>query len=98
MSDNGLAGTIVEVAKERNSDVYLFAGEISRQTSDDFIKCCPDEAKPHAILLLASFGGDAAAAFRLTRYLQERYKKDGRYLFLSCAKVLALSSHWVQAS
>ena len=81
MSDNRLASAIIAVAKERKSDVYLFAGEISRQTSDNFIKCCPDKAKQKAILLLASFGGDAAAAFRITRYLQERYKK-GWTLFI----------------
>lgn len=74
MSDKELASAIYCVANERKCDVYLFAGEISRDSSDAFIRHCPNEVRQNAILILASYGGDAAAAFRLTRYLQERYE------------------------
>lgn len=76
MSDNQLGACITQVAKERNCDVYLFAGVISKPNCDAFIKCCPEKTRSHAFLLLASYGGEVEAAFRLTRHLQSHYGEN----------------------
>ena len=73
MRDHPLKSAIQRVACEQACDVYLYAGIIDRQTCDGFINSPAEAPKAGALLMLSSFGGDAHAAFRLTRYLQDKY-------------------------
>ena len=74
MRDHPLKGAIERVVREQACDVYLYAGVIDRPTCDRIINSSPEDPNPGALLILSSFGGDAHAAFRLTRHLQDKYK------------------------
>ena len=64
------------IAAECGADVFLYNGEISRTHDLEFIQCIADN-KGHdsAILFLITEGGDPDAAYKLARYIQERYEK-----------------------
>ncbi len=69
----------LRLAVEHGADVFLYNGEISR-THDlgflGFIRCIDDNQRhDSAVLFLVTEGGDPDAAYKLARYIQERYEK-----------------------
>ena len=98
MSDHPLKAAIQREVSDKQCDVYLYAGVITRGACDQLIDSCPEEPKRDALLILCSFGGDAHAAYRLTRQLQERYK--GLTLFIptvckSAGTLVAVGAHHI---
>ena len=76
MADNPLKRAVERVVGEHACDVYLYAGDIDRKTCDLIMDSCPEVPKPNALLMLSTFGGDVHAAYRLTRYLRNKYEED----------------------
>ena len=75
MTDHPLKQAIENVAKECESDVYLYAGSINKSTSDQLIDMCADRPRRRASLVLSTSGGDPHSAYRLTRHLQNNYEE-----------------------
>jgi hypothetical protein len=72
-----LSGPGLAVAKAQRSDVIVFHGEITVETSERCIALVPakaDRAKD-VLMALVTPGGDADAAFRIARNLQNCYEK-----------------------
>ena len=71
---NTIAQHASALAERDDCDVYIYNGEIARQSDLDFISLV-HEHKSHKnckIFLLTS-GGDPDAAYKISRYLQDQY-------------------------
>ena len=67
---------VTAVADENNADVFIYAGPLNEDSWRAFMGTCPDETgRANAVLYLTTYGGDAATAYRITRFLQRRYEK-----------------------
>lgn len=69
--------TLVEqIATQHNADVFYYAGPVSREGYDLVTQCCVAHTpKKNACLFLATYGGDADAAYRIARALRHNYEK-----------------------
>ena len=59
------------------SDWFLYSGDIKRGSDLNFVEHVASEAisqTEHAIVVMCSRGGDPDAAYKMSRYLQHRYK------------------------
>lgn len=67
---------ILRVSKKHDADVIVYLGPIDAQGSREMMKQCRDSCFGETVfLLIATYGGDPHAAYRLGRTLQRRYKK-----------------------
>ena len=79
---NQIADTVQAAAEESDAEVYLYFGGLDRPSDDAMMDACPEEpARPNALLLLETFGGDPDAAYRITRYLKTCHS-NGKLLLL----------------
>ena len=76
MDDHPLKQAIERVVEEQACDVYLYAGVVDKDACDSLIDDVPEEPKGKAFLILSTYGGDANAAYRLTRFLQNVYPDE----------------------
>lgn len=74
MSDDTTAAVQKYIANA-NSDLYLFAGEITRASAVEFthIVCARTMRRPTATLFLTTNGGDPHAAYRMAKALRRAY-------------------------
>lgn len=72
-----LENLLNKIAKETKSDIFLFSAEISEQTADSFIEKVKARQKlnENCILILTTFGGEPDSAYRIARFVKEKYKK-----------------------
>lgn len=64
-----------EVGSASHSDVYLYNGEIKRGADLAFILGVhQNRSQKNAILILVTAGGDAHAAYKIARYMQNNYE------------------------
>lgn len=61
------------VEEESDADIYIYSGPMNDY--EEFVKCCSVPKRPNALLLLSTFGGDAAVAYRIARNLRRNYTK-----------------------
>jgi hypothetical protein len=65
----------VQIAKELNVDIFQYNGKINPTNACSFIEAlCGDQKNEKLYLVLNTSGGDADAAYRMARCIQERYK------------------------
>lgn len=63
------------VAVERDADVMLYSGDISAPHDDEIFEwCSARRRRPNMFMMLSTWGGDAAAAYRIARCLGRHYK------------------------
>ena len=96
--------SIEAVAKENDADIFLYAGLLNEGSERDFIDQCPDAVgRQNAVLYLTTYGGSASAAYRITRYLQDRYS-NGRIILVvdskckSAGTLIAVGVHTIAMS
>jgi len=75
-----------DMREELKADIFIYVGFLSRPYDEIFINLCNKENKKHkkACLLLATFGGDAAAAYRISRQLKRVYDCYSVYIHTIC--------------
>jgi len=67
---------VEQIAAQYGADVFYYAGPISREGYELVTQCCMTHApKKNACLFLATYGGDADAAYRIARALRHNYEK-----------------------
>ena len=73
------------ISSGQNADIFVFSGDITYESAEDFInfvtRC---KSRENVILVLATFGGDPDAAYRMARFLQDHYKKFSLYVYGFC--------------
>ncbi|MCY3963658.1 MAG: hypothetical protein OXG83_01365 [Acidobacteria bacterium] len=73
------------VAAERQADVILYNGPIQRHTDGQLIATCASRQRhPNVLFILVTMGGDADAAYRIARCLQESYANYVLYVSGYC--------------
>ena len=81
------------IAETRDADVFLFSDWINDKKADEFIHIVRAEKTVHsnAILILTTTGGDPNAAFRMVRFLKNKYRNTliSVNSFLSASKQCA---------
>src|SRR5687767_11306085 len=94
---NPLVAAADLLADARDADVFFFNAAIRRPIDDKIIELVAARNKrKNVILVLVSEGGDADAAYRIARCLQESY---GRFMLLcggyckSAATLIAIGAH-----
>ncbi len=71
-----VAALIAEISEANDADILLFNAELERGIANDVIASVKSKKRhPNLMMLLVTPGGDADAAYRMTRYLQEAYEK-----------------------
>jgi hypothetical protein len=65
---------VEKIAVDRDCDVLAYFGDIDRAGADRVLKAMRRRsARKNVILMLATFGGDANAAYRIARAIQNKY-------------------------
>jgi hypothetical protein len=65
-----------KLADQKTCDVFLYHGDIERSSDLAFINCVySTKSRDGCILVLTTNGGDPDAAYKISRYLQEKYKR-----------------------
>lgn len=65
---------IEAVAAALNADILVYSGDIEPGNEDTVIDLCNRRVRrPNVLLLLATYGGDAHTAYRISRCLQQKY-------------------------
>lgn len=71
---DGIIEAARPLAAKLDADVYLYNGPISRGLDLKCIQCVSDHrSRGKAVLILVTGGGDPDAAYKISRYLQDRY-------------------------
>lgn len=70
----------------KESDIFLFVGEISDINADKLIELVRSvkDRKKNCSFILTTFGGDPDAGYRIARYLKRKYEKLILYVFGYC--------------
>jgi len=77
----------------------IISGTLQARLDDDVIRCVEDnKCKNNVLLLLATFGGDAAVAYRIARCFQGMYKEGKFIVFVpdvckSAGTLLTVGAH-----
>ena len=92
-----LSALAARVAAELDADILLYSGDIERPHDDRVLdQCGPRRRRPNLLLMLSTYGGDAHAAYRIARCLQQRYKQFTVYIHGYCKSagtLLAIGAH-----
>lgn len=72
---NGNVGTgIGDSTDLSDSDILVYTGHITREGFERVVRECPSERRKQVLLVLATLGGDANAAYRIARFLRRSYE------------------------
>lgn len=87
----------LEVGNTYDADVILYSGEIDDATADNLIRIArQDNRRKNVVLMLATRGGSADAAYRIARCLQSQYTKFVIYIYGICKSagtLIAIGAH-----
>lgn len=85
------------IADSLDADVILYNGPIGRPYDTQFIEACTRRRRRENVyLIIVTEGGDLHAAYRIARYLQERYTGFIMYISGPCASagtLMAVGAH-----
>lgn len=86
MSKDGeeLLKAVEAVIEESPRDIILYAGPLENPFDDDLLEECREVKSKKALLLLATYGGDANCAYRIARRLQKCYEEFSVYIHTIC--------------
>lgn len=80
ISKQGWRRCIQEVSENLEADICIISGALRFRLDDDVIACVEgSKRKKNILLLLTTFGGDAAVAYRVARCFQGAYH-DGEFI------------------
>lgn len=84
--NNDLNQSIRKIAKQNDSDLFLFCGTISEETVDNFVSVLRDKnnKQPNCSLILTTYGGDPDAGYRLVRAIKRYYSEFFLYVYGRC--------------
>lgn len=73
-----------KLAESLRADILLYSGEINLSNAEVLGTLTAQPTSENVLLVLCTLGGDAHAAFRIARRLQERYKQFYLYIPSYC--------------
>jgi hypothetical protein len=75
---------IQEVSDAHDADIVYFCGEIDRDYANELIELCQNPHHNNVLLFLTTLGVDPDGAYRIARFLQEKYGKLVIYIDTLC--------------
>jgi len=90
---------IQEVSENLEADICIISGGLQSRLDDDVITCVEaNKRKKNILLLLTTFGGDAAVAYRIARCFQGAYQDGAFIVFVpdvckSAGTLLTIGAH-----
>lgn len=85
-----------QYGQDHDCDVVLFTGDLSEDSYKQLKNSLPHPGRTNVLLMLATRGGDAHAAFRMGRLLQRTYKEVRVFIPGRCKSagtLLAIAAH-----
>jgi len=86
MADDKMVDKLKSLANLSKSDLYIYFGDISEENATNFIITVKGNKtdRTNVVLILATLGGEADAAYRIASYLKSVYKKITVYILGLC--------------
>lgn len=81
---NDINSVLQEISNLYSADLITYSGEIDDEGADNLIEITSFPSNENVILYLCTYGGDADAAFKIARRLQNKYKKFILYIHGNC--------------
>ncbi|GAB1540441.1 hypothetical protein NUACC21_31100 [Scytonema sp. NUACC21] len=77
---------IKTISETLDADLFIYSADIEEENADQVIKIVQAKAnkRDNLVLVLATYGGDPDAAFRIARFLQNTYNKFTLFVFGYC--------------
>jgi hypothetical protein len=76
--------TILDLSEKHQADIILFDADIEKPQDKLLFECCNQPAYENVLLFLTTAGGNPDVAYRIARYLQEKYRKFTVYVDTYC--------------
>jgi hypothetical protein len=76
--------TILDLSEKHQADLILFDADIEKPQDKLLFECCSHPAYENVLLFLTTAGGDPDVAYRIARYLQQKYRKFIVYVDSYC--------------
>jgi serine dehydrogenase proteinase len=90
---------IESYANDNDCDLYAYVGGVGRPGYDQLCRVIPSKRRKNCLLVLATFGGDANAGYRIARALSHNYPEPGQIRVLvphyckSAGTLVCLGAH-----
>jgi len=84
MHNESLQSSLEDVSNKLDADILIYSGAISSSGVDDLIEATQEPRRKNILLILCTPGGDAHSAFKIARYLQEKYENFYLYVYGYC--------------
>jgi len=75
---------ILNITKTFQTDLILYSGSINSDGTREIFKLTKNPSSENIILILCTYGGDPAQAFKIARRLQESYRKFSLLVYGPC--------------
>ncbi len=77
---------IQNISETLDADLLIYSADIEEENADELIKIVKEKTdkRDNLVLILATYGGDPDAAFRIARFLQNTYNKFTLFVFGYC--------------
>lgn len=81
-----LQDCIKDISDQHQADLLLYSADIDEENADKLIEAVRKKSsrRSNVVLILASYGGDPDAAYRITRFLKQAYNKFTLFVFGYC--------------
>ena len=70
--------------KEEDKEIVLYSGPLDIPYDSNLISCYSGKQKKHALLLLATYGGNANVAYRIARCFKENFESFSVFIHTCC--------------
>ena len=75
---------IKDVSEILDADILYFCGDIDRNYADELIELCRNPHHRQVLLFMTTLGGDPDGAYRIARFLQDKYERFTIYIDTLC--------------
>ena len=75
---------IKDVSETLDADILYFCGDIDRNYADELIELCRNPHHRQVLLFMTTLGGDPDGAYRIARFLQDKYERFTIYIDTLC--------------
>ena len=75
---------IKDISIKLKADIIMYSGSITEAGAQQLIDVSKEPSNKNVMFCLCTFGGDANAAFKIARALQDRYEKFYLYVYGYC--------------
>jgi len=76
--------TVLDLSEKSQADIILFDADIEKPQDELLFECCNQPVYENVLLFLTTAGGNPDVAYRIARYLQDKYRHFTVYVESYC--------------